>query len=73
MRFTPDPAMAIQLTSAVRVKNDTTWPFDTEQYLLLNFAIESVIDPSFEEDILEVDYVRIYDKIGTLTWSDEFN
>ncbi len=60
-------------TYAPKVKNDTTWPFDTEQYLLLNFAIESVIDPSFEEDILEVDYVRIYDKIGTLTWSDEFN
>ncbi len=37
-----------------------TWPFDAEQYLLLNFAILPNIDPGFTEDALEIDYVRIY-------------
>ena len=31
-----------------------------DQYLLLNIAIEPGIDPSFTEDTLEIDYVRIY-------------
>lgn len=40
--------------------NADTWPFDKEQYLLLNFAIESSIYPSFTQGVMEVDYVRIY-------------
>ncbi|WP_334112606.1 family 16 glycosylhydrolase [Paucihalobacter sp.] len=42
------------------VKNADTWPFDDEQYLLLNFAIQPSIDPNFTEDAMEIDYVRIY-------------
>ncbi len=42
--------------------NDDTWPFDAEQYILLNFAFLPEIDPEFTEDALEVDYVRIYQK-----------
>jgi beta-glucanase (GH16 family) len=40
--------------------NGDTWPFDAEQYLLLNFAFLPNIDPGFTEDTLEIDFVRIY-------------
>ena len=40
--------------------NNDTWPFNEEQYLLLNFAILPDIDPNFVADTLEVEYVRIY-------------
>jgi len=40
--------------------NSDTWPFDQEQYLLLNFAILPSIDPNFTSDSLEIDYVRVY-------------
>ncbi len=40
--------------------NDDTWPFDAEQYLLLNFAFLPEIASSFTQDTLEVDYVRVY-------------
>jgi hypothetical protein len=42
------------------VQNDNTWPFDQDQFLLLNFAIEPNITPSFTEDTFEIDYVRVY-------------
>ena len=42
------------------IKNASTWPFDSEQYLLLNFAIQSNISSSFTEGAMEVDYVRVY-------------
>jgi len=42
------------------IKNSSTWPFTTDQYLLLNIAIESDIDSSFEESTMEVDYIRVY-------------
>ena len=42
------------------VRNADTWPFDAEQYLLLNIAIESQIAGSFTSGAMEVDYVRIY-------------
>lgn len=38
----------------------TTWPFNTDQYLLLNIAIEPEIDPDFEESSMVVDYIRVY-------------
>ena len=41
-------------------KNSSTWPFDSEQYLLLNIAIQSSISQSFNEGTMEVDYVRVY-------------
>ena len=40
--------------------NSDTWPFNEEQYLLLNFAILPDINPNFVADSLEVDYVRVY-------------
>ena len=42
------------------VKDASTWPFDSEQYLLLNIAIEPSITSSFSEDTMSIDYVRIY-------------
>ncbi len=42
-------------------KDENTWPFDNEQYLLLNFAIQGNIDPAFTEDAMEIDYVRVYE------------
>jgi beta-glucanase (GH16 family) len=40
--------------------NADTWPFDKEQYLLLNLAIQSSIYPSFTRGTMEIDYVRVY-------------
>ena len=40
--------------------NADTWPYDKEQYLLLNFAIESSIYSSFTQGAMEIDYVRVY-------------
>lgn len=42
------------------IKNAETWPFDAEQYLILNTAIESSVDPTFTLSAMEVDYVRVY-------------
>jgi len=42
------------------IRDSETWPFTTDQYLLLNIAIESDIDPSFEESAMVVDYIRVY-------------
>lgn len=42
------------------ILNADTWPYDKEQYLLLNFAIESSIYPSFTKGAMEIDYVRVY-------------
>lgn len=45
------------------VKNASTWPFDNEQYLLLNVALGGIagnIPSSFTQASMEIDYVRIY-------------
>jgi beta-glucanase (GH16 family) len=42
------------------VKNANTWPFDAEQYILLNFAIQPNISTTFSQDTFEIDYVRVY-------------
>lgn len=45
------------------VKDANTWPFDKEQYLLLNVAMGGVagaIDPSFTQSSMLIDYVRVY-------------
>jgi beta-glucanase (GH16 family) len=48
-------------------KNAETWPFDAEQYLILNTAILPNIDPNFSESALEVDYVRVYQNVPVST------
>lgn len=42
------------------VKDSNTWPFDSEQYLLLNLAIEPNITSNFTQSAMEIDYVRVY-------------
>jgi beta-glucanase (GH16 family) len=54
------------------VKNEQTWPFNRDYYLLLNFAIEKDIDPSFTRNTFFIDYVRIFNQENQLIWSDEF-
>jgi beta-glucanase (GH16 family) len=41
-------------------QNAATWPFDANQYLLLNVAIQSDIEPAFTQSEMEIDYVRIF-------------
>ncbi|HSO86434.1 MAG TPA: family 16 glycosylhydrolase [Draconibacterium sp.] len=48
------------------VKNDSTWPFDKEQYFLLNVAVLPAITTDFTESSLVLDYIRVYqDSIAT--------
>ena len=42
------------------VKDADTWPFDAEQYVLLNVAILPNIDSNFMESAMVIDYVRVY-------------
>ncbi len=42
------------------IKNEDTWPYDTDQYLLLNVAIQPKIATTFTESAMLVDYVRVY-------------
>jgi len=40
---------------APTVKNNATWPFNSDYYLILNIAIEQGIDPEFEESTMQVE------------------
>jgi beta-glucanase (GH16 family) len=45
------------------VKNANTWPFDKEQYLLLDIAmggIAGAIPSNFNQAAMQIDYVRVY-------------
>lgn len=51
------------------VKNIDTWPFDADQYLLLNIAMGGVsgaIDPNFTQGEMLIDYVRVYQNTLTI-------
>lgn len=58
MVFTVDSVKHYTYQPAER--NASTWPFDAEQYILMNFAIQGNISNSFTQDTLEIDYVRLY-------------
>jgi hypothetical protein len=48
------------------VKNASTWPFNADQYLLLNIAMGGVagtIPSNFNQATMEIDYVRVYQNI----------
>ena len=62
-------------------KNQSTWPFNAPQYLLLNIAMGGVggtIDPNFTQSEMVIDYVRVYQNTGgvstenTVKESDDF-
>lgn len=62
----------VHYTYAPSLKDSSTWPFDTDQYILLNVAIESGTNPStFVETAMEIDYVRVYQK--QLLSNEEFS
>lgn len=42
------------------VQDASTWPFDEDQFLLLNIAIQPGIDPNFTESSMDIQYVRVY-------------
>jgi beta-glucanase (GH16 family) len=46
------------------IKDDQTWPFDLEQYFLLNIAIEPSIEASFTSSTMEIDYIRVYQNLA---------
>lgn len=43
-------------------KNIDNWPFDSEFYILINFAIQNNISANFSQASLELDYIRVYQK-----------
>jgi beta-glucanase (GH16 family) len=42
------------------IKDATNWPFNAEQYLLLNIAIDPNITANYTQSTMLVDYVRVY-------------
>ena len=56
----------IHYTYNPTVKNSSTWPFDADQYFLINFAIQSSIATNFTHGgALEIDYIRLYQENNT--------
>ncbi len=52
------------------IRNSSTWPFEDDQYILLNVAIlPSIIGTGFTESAMEIDYVRVYQE-SALSVSD---
>jgi beta-glucanase (GH16 family) len=51
------------------VQNAATWPFDEDQFILLNIAIQPNIHPNFTESSMDIQYVRVYQESG-LTIAD---
>lgn len=52
------------------VKNASTWPFDLEQFLLLNVAMGGIggtIDPNFTQSPMVIDYVKVYQNADILS------
>lgn len=62
---------------APTVKNSSTWPYDAEQFLLLNVAIQESIFSGFTQSAMEIDYVRVYAEgagpSDPPVWADEFD
>ena len=52
------------------VRNASTWPFDADQYILLNTAIQPSITASFTESDMIIDYVRVYQE-GTASVKED--
>jgi beta-glucanase (GH16 family) len=49
-------------------QNMNTWPFVSDQFILLNVAIENSINPAFTESDMVLDYIRVYQEgLGSTT------
>lgn len=49
------------------VQDATTWPFDEDQFILLNIAIEPSIPSNFTESSMDIEYVRVYQETNLST------
>lgn len=58
MQFSIDGT--VYYTYAPSPQDPDNWPFDAEQYLLLNVAMQGNIDPGFSQSPMVIDYVRVY-------------
>jgi beta-glucanase (GH16 family) len=47
------------------VQNASTWPYDSEQYFLLNIAMSGSVDPAFTQSDMVIDYIRVYQESPT--------
>lgn len=54
----------VYFTYNPKEKTTANWPYFNDQYLLLNIAmggnLGGEVDPNFEQDVMEVDFVRVY-------------
>ena len=51
----------VHYTYNPETKDSSTWPYDSDQYFLLNIAIQQGGTPaSYTESAMEIDYVRVY-------------
>lgn len=54
----------VHYTYQPSIKGGANWPFDKEQFIILNVAmggtLGGAIDPEFTESDMEIDYVRVY-------------
>ena len=79
MNWSPDQITfmidnVIYYTYNPTTKNSSTWPFDLDQFLLLNVAMggfSGTPDASFTESSMVIDYVRVYQNTS-LSIVDEF-
>jgi len=56
-------------------QNSSTWPFDLDQFLLLNVALGGIggtVDPNYTESSMIIDYVRVYQQ-STASTDDFFS
>lgn len=57
-------------------QNDATWPFNKEQFLLLNIAMggySGTPDSNFTQSSMIIDYVRVYQNTSTAGINEGFN
>ena len=57
-------------------QNDATWPFNKEQFLLLNIAMggySGTPDSNFTQSSMIIDYVRVYQNTSTASINKGFN
>ena len=76
MEWSPDAIKfsvdgSVYYTYEPEIQNAETWPFDSDQYILLNVAIESIVSSAFEESDMVIDYVRVYQEEGALSATDQ--
>jgi beta-glucanase (GH16 family) len=69
MRFSIDGS--VFYTYAPDDQNPATWPFDADQYLLLNVAIQGEVDPAFTQSPMVIDYIRVYQESTSATGTVE--